>query len=101
MNIRIAKIAQQEFEDAKEFYEMGQAGLGNRFEDEVKNSFLRIQQYPTAWPIERDEVRHYLLHKFPFKILYSIQDNDLIVLAIAHQHRKPNYWIDRIKQMNL
>ncbi len=97
MKIIIAKIAQQEFNEAKEFYEIEQAGLGIRFAKEIKNSILRIKQYPSAWPIERGEVRHYLVHKFPYKILYSIQQDSIILLAFAHQHRKPDYWIDRIK----
>jgi len=97
MKIIIAKIAQQEFNEAKEFYEIGQAGIGVRFAKEIKNSILRIKQYPSAWPIERGEVRHYLVHKFPYKILYSIQQDSIILLAFAHQHRKPDYWIERIK----
>ena len=97
MKIIIAKIAQQEFNEAKEFYEIEQAGLGVRFAKEIKNSILRIKQYPSAWPIEQGEVRHYLVHKFPYKILYSIQQDSIILLAFAHQHRKPDYWIDRIK----
>lgn len=97
MKIIIVKIAQREFNEAKEFYEIEQAGLGVRFEKEIKNAILRIKQYPSAWPIERGEVRHYLVHKFPYKILYSIQQDSIILLAFAHQHRKPDYWIDRIE----
>ncbi len=96
MKFIIAKIAQQEFNDAKQFYEIEQAGFGVRFEKEIKNALLRINQYPSAWPIERGEIRYYLVHKFPYKILYSIQGNVIIVVAFAHQHRKPDYWIDKI-----
>ena len=95
--IEILEIARLEFDEAKEFYEMEQAGLGTRFEDEIKRSLLRIQQYPQAWPPERKEIRRYILHKFPYKILYSIQSDKIIVLAFAHLHRTPDYWIDRVK----
>lgn len=97
MKIRIAKIAQQEFNEAKQFYEIEQAGLGIRFEREIKNSLLRIKEYPSAWPVERGEIRHYLVHKFPYSIIYSIQGNIILVVAFAHQHRKPDYWIERTK----
>ena len=97
MKVVVAKIARQEFNDAKEFYEIEQAGLGLRFEKEIKKSILHIKQYPYAWPIERNEVRHCLIHKFPYKILYFVQNNIILILAFAHQHRKPDYWIDRIK----
>jgi len=36
------------------------------------------------------------MHKFPYKILYSVERDHLLVIAIAHQHRRPDYWIDRL-----
>ncbi len=57
MKIIIAKIAQQEFNEAKEFYEIEQAGLGARFEKEIKKSILRIKQFTSTWTVERGEVR--------------------------------------------
>tara|TARA_Y100000031_G_C8055121_1_gene307993 strand:+ start:306 stop:593 length:288 start_codon:yes stop_codon:yes gene_type:complete len=95
MKLQIAKLAQQEFHDAKQFYELEQAGLGTRFEKDIKIALQHIKQFGFAWPIERGEVRRYILHRFPYKILYSIQEDTIIVLAFAHQHRKPDYWIDR------
>ncbi len=86
-----------EFNEAKEFYEIEQTGLGAKFENEIKNGLLRIQQFPQAWPPERKETRRYLTRKFPYKIIYSIQENEIVVLAFAHLHRKPNYWVDRLK----
>ena len=97
MEIRILEIAQLEFNEAKEFYEIEQTGLGAKFENEIKNGILRIQQFPQAWPPERKETRRYLTRKFPYKIIYSIQENEIVVLAFAHLHRKPNYWVDRLK----
>ena len=97
MQIVILEIARREFDDAKEFYEIEQPGLGTRFEEVIKHSLLRIQQYPQAWPPERKEIRRYILHRFPYKILYSIQDDKIVVLAFAHLHRKPDYWTDRIR----
>ena len=99
MKIIIAKLAQQEFNEAKQFYEIERSGFGIRFEKEIKKSLLRIKQYPWAWPIERGEIRHYLIHKFPYKILYSNQEDIILVLAFAHQHRKHDYWIDRINKV--
>ncbi|MDD5773844.1 MAG: type II toxin-antitoxin system RelE/ParE family toxin [bacterium] len=96
MEIRILKIAQFEFNEAKEFYEIEQTGLGTKFENKIEQSLLHIQQFPLAWPPERKETRKYLVHKFPYKIIYSIQNDIIVVLAFAHLHRKPNYWADRI-----
>lgn len=97
MKLEILQIARQEFQAAQEYYEMEQAGLGSRFEGEIRQALLRIQQYPTVWSIERKEIRRCFVHKFPFKIIYSIHKETIIVLAFAHLHRKPEYWVDRKK----
>lgn len=97
MKIETLEIARKEFMAAKEFYELEQSGLGGRFENEIKQALLRVRQYPIAWSFERKEIRRYFIHRFPYKILYSIQKEIIVVLAFAHLHRKPDYWIDRIK----
>lgn len=97
MTIEILEIALREYDEAKEFYETEQPGLGYKFEEQIRLSLLRIQQHPQAWPPERKEIRRYIVHKFPYKILYSIQEDKIVVLAFAHLHRQPAYWIDRIK----
>ena len=97
MKIEILQIAYLEFRSAQEFYELEQSGLGARFENEIRQALLRIQHYPKVWSTERKEIRRCFIHKFPYKIIYSIQKEIIIVLAFAHSHRKPDYWIDRIK----
>ena len=82
-------------EDAIDFYEMQVVGLGQKFRSEIGKAAKRIAEYPLAWSIERGEVRRYVLHKFPYKLLYSIETDHILILAIAHQHRHPEYWIDR------
>ena len=97
MNIEILDIAQVELEEAIFFYELEQIGLGDRFKAEVRQAIQRIKKYPQAWPIERGEVRKCFVHIFPYKILYSEQDRTIVILAIAHQHRRPDYWVDRLE----
>ena len=98
MNIEISEFAQKELEDAVLYYELELYGLGRKFKEEVRKAIKRIKKYPTSWPPERGEVRKCFVSKFPYKILYSIQKQNIIILAIAHQHRKPGYWIDGIKK---
>lgn len=95
MRLVFTRYAKQELEDAVRFYEMEYSGLGLRFKEEVRMAALRIAGYPQAWSVERGEVRKYLLHKFPYKLLYSIEKDHILVIAVAHQHRKPDYWIEK------
>ena len=95
MNVIFDKLARLEIEDAIEFYELEVPGLGKRFQKEVKLGIRRICEYPLVWTREKGDVRKYILHKFPYKILYSIEEGYIYIIAIAHGHRRPNYWIDR------
>ncbi|QXP83101.1 type II toxin-antitoxin system RelE/ParE family toxin [Methylococcus sp. ANG] len=97
MKVVFSKYAVQELNDAVSYYELQYEGLGRRFREEVKKAIRRMSEYPKAWSVERKDVRKYLLHKFPYKLLYSIEEDHLFVIAIAHQHRKPDYWIERNK----
>lgn len=93
MRVIFSKYAKHEMEDAIHYYELEYSGLGKRFKEEVRRAALRIAEYPEAWSIEHGGVRKYLLHKFPYKLLYSIEEDHIFVIAVAHQHRKPDYWV--------
>lgn len=95
MRVVFTTYARLELRDATAFYELELPGLGRQFKEEVKKAILRVVAYPEAWSIERSEVRKYILHRFPYKILYSVEEDHILIIAIAHQHRKPDYWIDR------
>ena len=89
------KLAKMEMEDACEYYEHEVYGLGNRFKQEIKMGMHRILEFPYAWPVEKGDIRRYICHRFPYKILYSIETDYIYIIAIAHCHRKPDYWIER------
>lgn len=97
MKVIFSKYSELELEDAMRFYEGEYEGLGKKFKEDVKKAAIRISEYPEAWSEERGDVRKCLLHKFPYKLLYSIESDHIFVIAVAHQHRKPDYWIDREK----
>lgn len=81
MKVVFNEIAKDEFEDAIEFYELEYPGLGEKFRKEIKKSVKRLFEHPNAWPVERGEVRKYLVHKFPYRILYSIEKDHIYIIA--------------------
>ena len=84
MRVVFSDLAKRELDDATNFYEMEFEGLGKRFLTEVKKAVVRISEYPKAWSVERGEVRKCLLHRFPYKLLYSIERDHIHVMAVAH-----------------
>lgn len=95
MRVLFSDLALRELEDAAEYLELEFEGLGSGFRAEVKSAAERIGRHPSAWSVERGEVRKCLLHRFPYKLLYSFESDHILILAVAHQHRRPDYWIDR------
>ena len=95
MRVIFTRIAQQELEDAIRYYELENSGLGYEFREEVRKGALRVAEFPHAWSIERGDVRSCLLHRFPYKLMYSVEEDHILVIAVANQHRMPDYWIGR------
>ncbi len=96
MKVIFTELARAELADAAGFYELKAPGLGDRFKKEIKDAVSRIIMFPKGWSVEKGDIRRCLLHKFPYKILYSVEEDHILVIAIAHQHRKPDYWIDKL-----
>ncbi len=96
MRVKIIEPAEIELNDAFEYYENELDGLGYRFIDEFNDAVNRILKHPHAWSSVKNNVRKCILKKFPFKIIYAIHDKLIVILAIAHQRRHPDYWIDRL-----
>jgi toxin ParE1/3/4 len=88
--------AKDELKDSIDYFEDIKSGLGKRFLREVYSSIKRIQFSPNSWPKFTKNTRRCFTNKFPYSIIYFIEDNEIIIVAIMHQKRKPNYWIKRI-----
>lgn len=80
--------------DAVRFYENRVEGLGKTLEREIAKAASRISEHPQGWPKERGTIRKCLLHKFPYKLIYSVEQDHIFIIAFAHQRRRPNYWME-------
>ena len=87
--------AEEEMKRAKLYYERKVPGLGDKFLDELELGFFQIQSNPERWPKMDQENRKYIIKRFPFKIIYRIDPNVVIIIAIAHHKQKPDYWRKR------
>jgi plasmid stabilization system protein ParE len=97
VNLRIHRLAVAEIDREVDFYESRQAGLGTELEDEIDAAFSLILRFLEAAPQwrERPGRRVAVLDRFPLTIPYQITDQDIVVLALAHTSRRPNYWARR------
>jgi plasmid stabilization system protein ParE len=96
MNLRILEVAQQEMEDAVDYYNHECPGLGYEFADEVYRTFDRIEANPEAWHPLSARTRRCLMHRFPYGVIYQDKVDALLVIAVMHLHRLPEIWEERV-----
>ena len=91
MTLKISQLAFLEIEDAKEFYNLQKPTLGDTFKNDVKKTIENIKNFPNLYPNITNDLKRTVLHRFPYSIFYAITDNTILILSVAHQHRKPFY----------
>lgn len=92
LNIDISKFAYNEIEESKEYYNLQKDGLGLDFKGDVLTAVNNIATYPNLYPVISGNIRRCLLHRFPFSVFYAVKQKTIVVLSVAHQHRKPKNW---------
>ena len=96
MQIRFAEIANTELVEVCEWYEQRQTGLGLSFKNAVRDAANRIARAPFMFPVELDDVRRYVMNRFPYTLRYVLRGEEVWVVAVSHHHRRPDYWVERI-----
>lgn len=102
---RVHKAARLEFSQAAARYreegrrqhndEFGKQ-LAAEFRAEVRRCIDTVLERPTQWPAYGRGARRRILERFPFSIIYFIEEDGRVhVLALAHHSREPGYWMDR------
>jgi plasmid stabilization system protein ParE len=96
MKVRFIKPAQAEVDDAVVWYNSQSSTLAIQFLDDLDRSVRRVAAYPQSSAKIEEDFRRCLLSRFPYGIIYGIDSETVIVIAVAHLHREPRYWIDRM-----
>jgi plasmid stabilization system protein ParE len=79
------------------YYEERSDGLGWDFLTSVEQATQRVTEFPEAGPVIRGDVRKRLVAGFPFTVLYSIEPDEIFIVAVMHQSRRPGYWMKRVR----
>ena len=81
---------------AAEWYAARSLTAAAGFEAELDAAESAIRELPNAWPPFDHGTRRYLLRRYPFGIVYRVEVSRILIVAVAHGHRRPGYWRDRI-----
>lgn len=96
IRVEIDAAALAEAVEAQEFYAAQRPGLGDEFAAELDKAVARIAAYPTVWPPFSARTRRYLMDRFPYSVVYRLNADTARVIAVFHQHRRPDYWRARL-----
>ena len=94
MNLRFLGPAEEEMIETARIYEDHAIGLGEQFLNEVEGCVELLLDQPNIGR-QIGNFRRFPLRKFPFTLIYALEDNDLVVVAVSHHRRRPGYWMGR------
>jgi plasmid stabilization system protein ParE len=95
MNFRFHPDAEQELLAAVAYYEEREPGLGLDFAREIYDAIQNARAYPMVWPEIAEQVRRSLVRRFPYGVLYSVEEDGILIIAVMHLRSAPDYWKQR------
>ena len=95
-SLLITEDAELDLADAALWYEVRKPNLGHEFIESVESVLQFLQTSPMTFRLREENVRIALVKRFPYKVIYTLEDNLVIVHAIMHAKRDPNIWVKRL-----
>jgi plasmid stabilization system protein ParE len=99
MNSEFLSEADEEFREAVRYYENEAPGVGLRFIAEVRKGVTFITENPFAAAPVGSGIRRKVLNHFPYSLLYAVESELVVIVAVAHHKRRPRYWRSRLKEV--
>jgi plasmid stabilization system protein ParE len=93
----LTQKAEQDLDDAFQWYERQDPGLGKEFIRCLDARIAALNRHPLHYPIILNEhVRRAILNRFPFSIYFINEEALITIFAILHQRRNPDFWKSRL-----
>jgi plasmid stabilization system protein ParE len=93
--LQIHPLAEAELAAAARFYEARLHGLGEAFLVELGRCFDRVRSFPESGTRRYGRFRQWRVRRFPYDVVYEVLPHAVLIVAVAHQQRKPGYWRTR------
>jgi toxin ParE1/3/4 len=84
-----------EYAEAVQYYAQQRHELAQAFINAVEDAVYQIRESPHRWSLFDEDIRRCLTRKFPYGILYTIEQDYILILAVMHCSREPGYWKSR------
>src|SRR4051812_47276820 len=97
MRVRFHPAAAAEVERAQAWYEDRSVLAAAGFLQELTRAIQRMRIAPERHPVAEHGTRRIVLEQYPFTVFYVTRREEIFVIAVAHQKRRPGYWADRTR----
>jgi plasmid stabilization system protein ParE len=94
--VEFHEAASLELEAAFTWYLERSETAATKFLTDLDTAIAKIAETPRRWPEGNSGTRKFLLRRFPFAIVYRELPSLIQVVAVAHGHRRPGYWRNRL-----
>ena len=88
--------ARTELLELIDYYGDIRPALAQQFVAAVEHATALICAFPLSGRPSAAGTRKVMVKKFPFNVIYQVQNSRIVVVAIAHHSRKPGYWTGRL-----
>lgn len=96
MRVSLHPDARGELRDARRWYYERSLLSATAFAHAIEKAISRIREEPNSFPLAAHGTRKLTLLRFPFNVFYRSSEIDVVIIAVAHQKRRPGYWSERL-----
>jgi plasmid stabilization system protein ParE len=98
VRLRFSRAARAELGSAARYYDERRPGLGVQFLEASDQVLVLIRDHPEIGQVLLDaspelRARHFPMPRFPYRIVYELRGEALIIHAVAHSRGEPSYWV--------
>jgi toxin ParE1/3/4 len=96
MKYRWHPLAEAEYDEAVDYYLLhADPVVGRHFVTVVNSALELLSTHPAIGVHMHNEARRISLHGFPFDLVYRLKRENILIIALANQYRRPGYWARR------
>ena len=96
MRFRFHPAAEIELQESARYYHARKKGLGRAFLTEIRRAISLVRVNPGIGTLLEHDIRRFGVRRFPYSVLYSVDNEELTIVAVMHQKRRPGYWLERM-----
>jgi plasmid stabilization system protein ParE len=95
MRVKLHPDARAELRATRNWYYERSPLSAIAFAQTVDKAISKIREAPNTFPLAEHSTRKFILQRFPFNIFYRTREKEIVIVAVAHQKRRPGYWSNR------